>query len=282
MHAIPFPVIDPIAIEFGPIVIRWYALAYVAGIVLGWRYGVWLCRRRPEILPPEAIDDIVLAITLGIVLGGRIGYVLFYNPAYYLQHPGEALMIWQGGMSYHGGMLGVFVAIWLYAWRNGYTFFQVADIIGMVVPFGLMFGRLANFINGELFGRVTDVPWAMVFPNGGPLPRHPSQLYEAALEGLALLIVLYVVWACGGQRYRGLLSGVFMAWYGAARFLIEYVREPDAHLGTLAAGMSMGQLLSLPMIAFGVGLILYAVRRPPLTDKGAPGARAARRKDGHA
>ncbi len=282
MYAIPFPVIDPIAIEVGPIVVRWYALAYVAGILLGWRYGVWLCRRRPEFLPPEAIDDIVLTITLGIVLGGRIGYVLFYNPAYYAQHPIEALMIWQGGMSYHGGMLGVFVGIWLFAWRNGYTFFQVADIIGMVVPWGLMFGRLANFINGELFGRVTDVPWAMVFPHGGPLPRHPSQLYEAALEGLVLLLILHLVWARGGQRYRGLLSGVFMAGYGTARFLVEFAREPDAQLGTLAAGMSMGQLLSLPMIAFGIGLILFALRRPPLSGRGTTAAPETGRKSGPA
>ncbi|MDJ0894015.1 MAG: prolipoprotein diacylglyceryl transferase [Alphaproteobacteria bacterium] len=282
MYAIPFPVIDPVAIEVGPIVVRWYALAYVAGILLGWRYGVWLCRRRPEFLPPEAIDDIVLTITLGIVLGGRLGYVLFYNPAYFLQHPLEALMIWQGGMSYHGGMLGVFVGVWLFARRHGYTFFQVADIIGMVVPWGLMFGRLANFINGELFGRVTDVPWAMVFPHGGPLPRHPSQLYEAALEGLLLLLILHMVWARGGQRYRGLLSGIFMAGYGTARFVVEFAREPDAHLGTLAAGLSMGQLLSLPMIAFGAGLILYALRRPPLSAHGTPAAPAVGRKSGRA
>ncbi len=282
MYAIPFPVIDPIAIEVGPIVVRWYALAYVAGIVLGWRYGVWLCRRRPEILPPEAIDEIVLTITLGIILGGRIGYVLFYNPAYFMQHPLEALMIWRGGMSYHGGMLGVFVGLWLFARRHGYTFFQVADIIGMVVPWGLMFGRLANFINGELFGRVTDLPWAMVFPHGGPLPRHPSQLYQAGLEGALLLLVLYVVWARGGQRYCGLLSGVFMAGYGVARFVVEFAREPDAHLGMLVAGLSMGQLLSLPMIAFGVGLMVYALRRPPLSDRGTPAAPDAGRKSGRA
>ncbi len=251
------------AFAIGPLTVRWYALAYVAGIVLGWRYGVWLCRRNPRLLPPEAIDDIVLAITLGIVIGGRLGYVLFYQPAYFLAHPIEIPMVWRGGMSYHGGLIGVLVAIAWYARRNGYAFFTVADIIGMVVPFGLLFGRLANFINGELFGRVSDVPWAIVFPHGGPEPRHPSQLYEAGLEGLGLLLVLYAIWAAGGQRRRGLLSGVFMAGYGGLRFLVEFTREPDVHLGLVLGGLSMGQLLSLPMAAFGVGLMVWALRRAP-------------------
>ena len=182
MLVIPFPDIDPVFFSIGPFAIRWYALAYVAGIILGWRYGLWMCKRQPALLSPKDLDDAVTWIIIGIIAGGRIGYVLFYNPAYFLANPIEAFYLWRGGMSFHGGLAGVLLGLWWFSYRRGIRYFQLSDVVAICVPFGLFFGRLANFINGELFGRVTDMPWGMVFPNGGPLPRHPSQLYEAALE----------------------------------------------------------------------------------------------------
>jgi phosphatidylglycerol:prolipoprotein diacylglycerol transferase len=259
---IPYPEIDPIALQLGPIAIRWYALAYITGIVLGWVYMRWLAKRPPQFATPPQVDDFVVWATLGIVLGGRVGYVIFYNPAYYFYHPLQVLYIWQGGMSFHGGLLGVVLAIYLYSRRLGVRFTRFGDLVCMAVPIGLFFGRIANFVNGELFGRETDVSWAMVFPAGGNVPRHPSQLYEAALEGLLLFTVLFVLELTTNLRQRsGLVSGLFIAGYGICRFLVEFVRQPDIQLGTLALGFSMGQWLSLPMIVIGGAMVLWSLRR---------------------
>lgn len=258
--AIPFPMIDPVLIEVGPIAIRWYALAYIAGIVIGWRIARRLVQWTPKVATAEQVDDYVTWATLGIILGGRLGYVLFYRPGYYITATWEALAVWHGGMSFHGGALGVIIATWLYARRNAIDWVAFADRIVCVVPVGLFFGRLANFINGELWGRVApDVPWAMVFPTGGPEPRHPSQLYQAGLEGIALFTLLMLLARSEAIRARpGFLSGAFLAGYGVARIIGEFFRQPDAHLGFLFAGATMGQLLSLPMILVGGWLMLRA------------------------
>lgn len=258
--AIPFPMIDPVLIEIGPIAIRWYALAYIAGIVLGWRLARALVQRTPQVATAEQVDDYVTWVTLGVILGGRLGYVLFYRPGYYITAPWEALAVWHGGMSFHGGALGVIVATFLYCRRNAIDWVAFGDRIACVVPIGLFFGRLANFINGELWGRIApDVPWAMAFPTGGPEPRHPSQLYQAGLEGIALFALLMVLARSEGLRTRrGFLSGVFLAGYGVARMIGELFRQPDAHLGFLFAGATMGQLLSAPMILVGGWLMLRA------------------------
>jgi phosphatidylglycerol---prolipoprotein diacylglyceryl transferase len=261
--AIAFPAIDPIALELGPIVVRWYALAYVAGILGGWRYAASLNAGRLRAMSTEQLDDFVVWVTLGIILGGRLGYVLFYKPGYYLGEPLEALMLWRGGMSFHGGLLGVMAAIVLFARRNSLDLFRVGDLVTAVVPIGLFFGRIANFINGELYGRAaTDVPWAMVFPHGGPEPRHPSQLYQAGLEGLCLLLLLYALTHSAKWRNRpGAIAGAFLAGYGVARCIGELFREPDAHLGFLWGPLTMGMLLSLPMMAAGAWLIATARNR---------------------
>ncbi len=257
--AIPFPPLDPVLIEIGPLAIRWYALAYVLGLVLGWRYVRRVVQRPGWRLTPIDIDDLLLYVTLGVVLGGRLGYVLFYRPDYYLSHPLEALAVWHGGMSFHGGLLGVLVALLLFAWQRRLSPFEVADGIAVATPIGLGLGRIANFINAELYGRVTDVPWAVIFPTAGPEPRHPSQLYEAFLEGLVLFLVLYVL---ARRPYnpenRGLLSGVFLTGYALARIVAELFREPDAHLGYLYGGLTMGQILSLPVLVAGLVLIAHA------------------------
>lgn len=259
--ALTFPEIDPVLIQIGPIAIRWYALAYIAGLFLGWRYCVRLGERySPATFPPAFFDDLLLWATLGVVLGGRIGYVLFYKPMYFLTDPIQILKVWEGGMSFHGGMLGVALAIVLFSRHRKLKILAVGDVVAAAAPIGLFFGRLANFINGELFGRATDVPWGMVFPHGGPEPRHPSQLYEALLEGLALFVLLYVLVRFGAMRHRGSIFGTFLVGYGVSRFLVEFVREPDAHLGVLFQFVTMGQLLSLPMILFGGFLILWSRR----------------------
>ena len=260
MFAIPFPIIDPILIEIGPLAIRWYALAYIAGIVLGWRLARTLVRLTPVVSTKEQLDDFVTWVTLGIILGGRLGYVLFYRPGYYLENPLEALMVWQGGMAFHGGMLGVIVATWLFCRINKLPLLAFGDRVVAVVPIGIFFGRLANFINGELWGRVApDVPWAMVFPGAGPDPRHPSQLYQAGMEGLILFAILMLLISRPAIRARpGFISGAFLFGYGVARIIGEFFRQPDAHLGFLFAGATMGQLLSLPMLAAGAWLMARA------------------------
>lgn len=260
MLAIAYPHIDPIAIELGPFAIRWYAIAYIAGLMLGWRYVKWLISKPPHAMREADVDDFLVWATLGVVLGGRLGYVMFYKPAYYLSHPGEIFMLWHGGMAFHGGALGVILAIILFARRRGLNLFAIGDVVCCAVPIGLFFGRIANFINGELFGRVApDVPWAMIFPGGGPDPRHPSQLYQAGLEGLVLFTVLYLLWRQRDVRdHRGTLAGVFLMGYGIARIIGEFFRQPDAHLGFLIGGATMGQLLSVPLIAAGAGVIWWA------------------------
>ncbi len=257
--AIPFPAIDPVLVEVGPLVIRWYALAYIAGIVGGWRLARRLAALRHVAATPEQIDDFVTLVTLGIIGCGRLGYVLFYRPGHYLWNPLEIFAVWQGGMSFHGGAVGVILAIVLFARLHGLDMLALADRTTAVVPIGLFFGRLANFINGELWGRVTDVPWAMVFPGGGPEPRHPSQLYQAGLEGLALFALLMALVTRPAIRARrGFVSGAFLAGYGVARLVGEFFRQPDAHLGFLFAGATMGQLLSVPMVLVGAWLMLRA------------------------
>jgi phosphatidylglycerol:prolipoprotein diacylglycerol transferase len=262
MPGIPFPNIDPVAIEIGPLAIRWYALAYIVGILLGWRYCLRLARR--DSLRPNAqdFDDFVVWAVLGIILGGRIGYVVFYNAAHYLQNPLDALRVWEGGMSFHGGLIGVFVAIAIFSWRRGFLPLALGDLVAAAAPIGLLFGRIANFVNGELFGRAADVPWGVVFPRGGELPRHPSQLYEAFLEGLVLFAVLAILAHRPGMRARvGLLTGVFLIGYGLGRTFVELFREPDAHLGFILGPITMGQILSAPMVLLGVYLMVRA-RRP--------------------
>jgi phosphatidylglycerol---prolipoprotein diacylglyceryl transferase len=262
LFAIPFPGIDPVAIAIGPFAIRWYALAYIAGLLLGWRYTLVLADRPPRLVRRQDIDDFLVWATLGVVLGGRLGYVLFYNPGYYLGHPLEALYLWHGGMSFHGGALGVMAAIALFTRGRGIPTLAFADIICEAVPIGLFFGRIANFINGELFGRVTEVPWAIVFPAGGPLPRHPSQIYEALCEGLLLFLLLFAAERSGARRHPGTISGLFLAGYAVARMSGELFRQPDVQLGFLTFGTTMGQLLSLPLLLAGLALILWARRRP--------------------
>ncbi len=269
--AIAFPVFDPIAISLGPIAIRWYALAYIGGIVLGWIYARALIKSEklwggPAPISLPQLDDFILWVTIGIIVGGRTGYVLFYNPAFFVQHPAEIFQLWNGGMSFHGGFLGCVAAVMWFAHRNGISILSLGDITTAVGPIGLFLGRLANFINSELWGRTTDVPWAFVFPNGGPLPRHPSQLYEAALEGILLFTVLAVMIRMGALRRPGLILGSFIAIYALARITGELFREPDPQLGFLWGGLTMGMLLSVPMIIAGLILIMLAWRKPPMPE----------------
>jgi len=250
-----YPVIDPIALQIGPLAARWYGIMYAVGFSAAW----FLARRRAARpgsgWTANQVDDLITWAVAGVVLGGRIGYVLFYDLSYYLSNPEQILSIWRGGMSFHGGAAGVILVAWLYGRSIGKSLLEVGDFVAPLVPPGLLAGRLGNFINGELWGRVTDAPWAMVFPTGGPLPRHPSQLYEAALEGLALFVIL---WAYSSRpRKAGAVGGLFLIGYGAFRFFVEFFRQPDAQLGFVAMGwMSMGQVLCLPMIALGLFLML--------------------------
>ncbi|MCH7486380.1 MAG: prolipoprotein diacylglyceryl transferase [Proteobacteria bacterium] len=256
---IPYPMIDPVLLQFGPVAIRWYSLAYIAGLLLAWRYMRALAKHPPQPASAVDLDDFLVWATLGVILGGRLGYVIFYKPEFYLDNPLAILQVWRGGMSFHGGLLGVLVAGILFARRRSIAYLPFADLLACAAPIGLFLGRLANFINAELIGRVTDVPWAMVFPGGGEVPRHPSQLYEAALEGLGLFVLLYVLWRMEGVRRRaGLLTGVFLSGYALARSLAELFRQPDVHIGFLLGGTTMGQWLSAPMLAIGVYLIVRA------------------------
>jgi phosphatidylglycerol---prolipoprotein diacylglyceryl transferase len=259
---IPFPAIDPVAVSFGPFAIRWYAIAYIAGLVIGWRYCLSLARRQPFLVKSRDVDDFLVWATLGVVLGGRLGYVLFYNPRYYVLHPRQVLFVWHGGMSFHGGAIGVTVAILLFTRIRKIPIFAFSDIIIQAIPIGLFFGRIANFINGELFGRPTDIPWAMIFPNGGPVPRHPSQLYEASCEGILLFLVLFIAERRGSRRWPGVVTGIFLVGYAAARIFGEMFRQPDPQLGYLILGATMGQLLSVPVLIAGIALIFWARRMP--------------------
>ena len=281
---IPFPNIDPaiFTLDLGgfQFSLRWYALAYIGGLVLGWRLMVWLMR-RPALWPhnrspmrTEEPEEMLTWMVLGVVLGGRLGFVLFYNPSYYAQNPLEIIQVWQGGMSFHGGFLGVIVATLLFTRAKGIPLWQASDAVALATPTGLLFGRLANFINGELYGRATDVWWAMQFPTIAPNgardwtnltePRHPSQLYEAFLEGLVLFVVMWVIAVRGGLKRPGLMVGIFFFGYGLSRFVVEFFRQWDAQLSEMVAayGITMGQILSLPMILIGLVLIANALRRP--------------------
>lgn len=261
--AIPFPDIDPVALQIGPLAIHWYALAYLAGILGGW----WLAKRivrldgnrfRPN---ENDIDDYMTWAVLGVILGGRLGYILFYNLPVYAEHPLDALKIWQGGMSWHGALIGVITSIIAYSRIKKVELFRLSDLFSVGATIGFFFGRITNFINGELFGRVTDMPWAVVFPRGGEEPRHPSQLYEATLEGLVLFIILVTMAHISKIRNTpGLISAMFLVGYGVSRFIIEFFREPDVQLGFVVGQLSMGQILCLPVIAGGFIVLGFALK----------------------
>ena len=263
MFAIAFPNIDPVIFHVGSFAIRWYAVAYIVGLFGGMIYMRWLVTHPPTNVTRTQVDDFFLWALIGVILGGRLGYVLFYKADYYFSHPSEIYRTWEGGMSFHGGLLGVTVAIIVFARHAKINMWSLADGVGCAAPIGLGLGRLANFINGELWGRASDVPWAMVFPSGGPEPRHPSQLYQAALEGLVLFVVMHLLWRNDRVRaHPGTLTGAFWIGYGVFRIVGELFREPDEFLGFLIGGATMGQLLSIPMILFGAFSIWRAQRAP--------------------
>jgi phosphatidylglycerol:prolipoprotein diacylglycerol transferase len=264
MLSIMFPPLDPVALSFGPLVIRWYALAYLAGFLLGWRYALYLVKLRSFRPNAADIDEFLSWAVLGVIIGGRIGYVLVYQPGLYLSDPLEMLKVWHGGMSFHGGCAGVILAMIGFAWRHRISFFTLSDVIASVTPIGLFFGRLANFVNGELWGRVTTAPWGVIFPGerAGPLPRHPSQIYQALMEGLILFLILAWLNTKPAVRNRpGIIGGVFIGGYGVARVIGEFFREPDAQMGYFWGGITMGQILSVPMILAGIVLVIYACKR---------------------
>jgi phosphatidylglycerol:prolipoprotein diacylglycerol transferase len=269
LPVIPFPAINPILISVGPFAVRWYALAYIVGIIAGWFYARAIIASErlwggPAPLTVLDFDDFVIWITLGIILGGRTGYVLFYNLPHFAGHPVEILQLWNGGMSFHGGVTGCVVAIVLFALYRRIPMLSLGDVTAAVAPIGLFLGRIANFINGELWGRPTDVPWAMVFPNGGPIPRHPSQLYEATLEGIVLFILLGVMVHAGALKRPGIVTGAFALGYGVARIICELFREPDAQLGFLWGGLTMGMLLCVPLMLAGIAVLTVALTREPI------------------
>lgn len=266
----PFPAIDPVLFSIGPLQLRWYGLMYVIGFVSAYLLVARQAKRFGWQALLQKLDNLNLALIVGVIVGGRLGYVLFYNPAYYFAHPLEIPATWSGGMSFHGGCIGALLAGLWYCRRNALDFWQAADLYAVTVPIGLFFGRLGNFINGELYGRISDVSWAMVFPEGGPLPRHPSQLYEAFFEGLVLFVLLWSLkakpWHKPQPRFwpHGSMLALFLIGYGVFRFAIEYTREPDAHLGLLWAQLSMGQWLCLAMIACGIVLWWWRLRSQPV------------------
>lgn len=268
MLAIAFPALDPVAIELGPFALRWYALAYIAGILLGWRHAIALAPSSPAALDRKLLDDALLWAALGVIVGGRLGYALFYHAGHFARHPLEMLYLWQGGMSFHGGLAGVALALVPFARARRRSPLALADIVACAAPIGLFFGRIANFVNGELIGRPADLPWAVLFPQDAAVPRHPSQLYEALLEGVLLFVLLNLLWRKTALKHRpGAIAGVFLAGYGAARYGVEFLREPDLHLGLVLAGQTMGQLLSLPLVAAGVALLLLARPSAPAAGK---------------
>ena len=261
---LPFPAINPVLVQWGPLAIRWYALAYIAGLVLGWllirrivsddRY--WNGKKRPS---AESIDDLLVYCAFGVIIGGRVGIVLFYNPQYYFSHPIEIFKIWEGGMAFHGGLIGALIGILLFCRRYKAPALTVLDLCSLVAPIGIFLGRIANFIRPELWGRPTDVPWAVVFPGTDGLPRHPSQIYEALLEGLLAFVILYILAQMGALRRPGVIAGVFAIVYGAARIFSEFFREPDPQLGYLRWGLTMGMVLSLPLIIAGMGILAWSL-----------------------
>jgi phosphatidylglycerol:prolipoprotein diacylglycerol transferase len=264
---LPFPVIDPVAVNLGPLPIRWYALSYIGGFIFGW-IGLRLLvgadalwaegQARPA---REAVDDLLVNVALGVIIGGRLGHVLIYDPGFYLAHPLEILQTWKGGMAFHGGLVGAVAGMALFARARALPFLTVTDLCAAVAPIGLFFGRLANFIKPEMWGRPTDVPWAMIFPPAGDAPRHPSQLYEAGLEGVALFVLLGLAVRGGALKRPGLVTGLFGVGYGLARIFCEFFREPDPVQEALPGGLTMGMALSLPLILVGGALLLLSLRR---------------------
>jgi len=255
--------IDPIAFSIGPIAIRWYSLAYIVGILGGWWLMIKLSERTKSQFTPPLISDFIAYAVVGIILGARLGYILFYNPQFYFSHPTEIIALWHGGMSFHGGLLGVIAAALIFAKVKKISFFAMTDILAVVAPLGLMLGRIANFINGELYGKVApDLLWAVSFPAGGGVPRHPSQLYEAALEGLLPLLVFTALWFFVPfvSKHKGLISGVFLTWYAIARSAVELVRVPDSQLGYFLGHITMGQILCLPLFIAGLLIIIFALK----------------------
>ena len=299
LATIPYPHMDPVLVQLGPFAIRWYALAYIAALLFAW-WTVARAMRNKSLWtdppfngrPPatdEQIGDLVVWGTFGVILGGRLGWDLIYGvglcsvspdatfcqglPYAFVTNPLKLIAAWEGGMSFHGGLLGVVLAVWLFCRKHKLAFLSVADLVCAFAPMGLFFGRLANFVNGELWGRITDVPWAMIFPRGGPLPRHPSQLYQATFEGILLFSLVLVVWRfTDGRRRPGLITGTFCMGYAVARIVGEIFREPDSFLGFILGSdwLTMGMLLSLPVLAFGAWLVIRAYRNPPLTGARAP------------
>lgn len=272
--SITFPDIDPVALALGPLEIRWYALAYVVSILIGWRYALNIAARDNDVsghgkyIQKIQIDDFITWAVIGIVLGGRLGYVLFYQLGYYLDNPESVLQVWKGGMSFHGGAAGVLVAMILFCRKRKIILLRFTDMVSAVVPIGLLLGRIANFVNAELYGRVTEVSWGVVFPFSNGLPRHPSQLYEAGLEGLLLGFVLWLLMRQKSIRDKaGVVTGLFVAGYGLSRFIVEFFREPDAHLGFILGPITMGQILSLPMILAGLLLVVYAHKKSKKSHK---------------
>jgi len=255
------PHFDPIAFSVGPLAVRWYGLMYLIAFTLVLLLGRWRIARGLTELDARDLDDLLFFGMLGTIIGGRLGYVIFYKADHYLQHPLDVFKVWEGGMSFHGGLIGVICAMLFFAKRRGFTFWQIADFVAPLVPTGLAAGRMGNFINGELWGRPTHVPWAMIFPLVDDQPRHPSQLYEVMGEGVLLFLLVWLF--ARKPRPLAAVSGVFLIGYGVARFCVEFTREPDDFLGTLALGLSMGQWLSLPMIVFGIGVVVWAYRRAP-------------------
>ena len=269
LAALPFPQINPVLLELGPVQIHWYGLGYVVGILFAWWYSRRLVTNsrlwggRPAPITPEDLDDFLTWAVVGIILGGRLGYVLFYDFAAFIKYPASIIAVWNGGMSFHGGLIGTLLAMIIFARRRGFSPFSLFDVITASAPIGIMLVRITNFINGELFGKPTDLPWAIVFPAGGPLPRHPSQLYESFLEGLVMFIILRLVThKLLKLPHPGFTAGIFVLWYAISRILIEFVRLPDAQIGYIAADwLTMGMILSLPMAVIGIWAILTSARR---------------------
>jgi len=269
LPVLPYPAINPVLVSIGPFAVRWYALAYIVGIVGGWFYARAIVSSPrlwggPAPLTVVDFDDFIVWITLGVILGGRTGYVLFYNFPHFAAHPVEMLELWNGGMSFHGGVVGCIVAIIVYARYRSIPTLSLGDVTAAVAPIGLFLGRIANFINGELWGRPSDVSWAMIFPNGGAIPRHPSQLYEAALEGVVLFVSLQFLVQLGALKRPGLVTGTFAIGYGVARITCEFFREPDAQLGFLWGGLTMGMLLCIPLIVAGSAVLAFALVSKPM------------------
>ncbi|MBP5858521.1 prolipoprotein diacylglyceryl transferase [Marivibrio halodurans] len=269
--------LDPVALELGPLVIRWYALAYIAGLLIAWRWGMRLARQSPLSIEPVHIDRFLTWAIIAVIIGGRLGQVLFYDPGFYFANPMEILKVWKGGMAFHGGLLGVLVAMLIFVRINRLPLFALTDIVCAGAPIGIFLGRIANFINGEHWGRPADVSWAVIFPRAGPEPRHPSQLYEAGLEGVGVfLLVLVGLYLLGGLRRPGLISGLFLVGYAVARSVGELFRAPEVPIGDLPAWITYGQILSLPMLLGGLYLVWRALNRPVLlAPSGASDARAA-------